>query len=136
MTLFFRAGVGASHQSLECHCRSIPSSLWMHSKRCIGGKILARTPGCQRSEQKCLVCAVPTPPLPPPPPPPHLCDIACQQEGAYDNEKGSNQKQHCSKHNGLIWDLGSAFLKCLPQRIPLINWISLHQERRKIPAIC
>ena len=41
----------------------------------------------------------------------HFADIACQQEGAYDNEKGANQKQHCSKRNGLIWDLRRAFLK-------------------------
>lgn len=40
-----------------------------------------------------------------------FADIACQQEGAYDNEKGANQKQHCSKRNGLIWDLRRAFLK-------------------------
>lgn len=42
---------------------------------------------------------------------PPFADIACQQEGAYDNEKGANQKQHCSKRNGLIWDLRRAFLK-------------------------
>lgn len=42
---------------------------------------------------------------------PTFVDIACQQEGAYDNEKGANQKQHCSKRNGLIWDLRRAFLK-------------------------
>jgi hypothetical protein len=42
---------------------------------------------------------------------PHFADIACQQGGAYDNEKGASQKQHCREHNGLIWDLRRAFLK-------------------------
>ena len=31
-----------------------------------------------------------------------FADIGCQQEGAYDNEKSANQKQHRSKRNGLI----------------------------------
>ena len=42
---------------------------------------------------------------------PTFADIACQQGGAYDNEKGASQKQHCREHNGLIWDLRRAFLK-------------------------
>jgi hypothetical protein len=37
--------------------------------------------------------------------------VAGQQEGAYDNEKGANQKQHSGKCNGLIRDLRRAFLK-------------------------
>lgn len=40
-----------------------------------------------------------------------FADIARQQEGAYDNEKGANQKQHCSKRNSLIRDLRRAFLE-------------------------
>lgn len=42
---------------------------------------------------------------------PPFADIARQQEGAYDDEKGANQKQYCSKRNGLIWNLRRAFLK-------------------------
>lgn len=42
---------------------------------------------------------------------PPFADIASQKEGAYDYEKGTNQKQHCSKRNGLIWDLRRALLK-------------------------
>ena len=42
---------------------------------------------------------------------PAFADIACPQEGAYDNKKGANQKPHCSKGNGLIWDLRRASLK-------------------------
>lgn len=40
-----------------------------------------------------------------------FADTPCQQEGAYNNEKGTNEKQHCCKRNGLIWDLWRAFLK-------------------------
>lgn len=40
-----------------------------------------------------------------------FADVARKQEGPYDNEKGANQKQHCSKCNGLIGDLRRAFLK-------------------------
>ena len=129
MTLFFRAGVGASHQSLECHCRSIPSSLWMHSKRCTGGKILARTPGCQRSEQKRLVCAAATSP------PPFVIWPASMREPMI-RRKAPIKNSTVASTMGLYGILGGLFFKCLPQRIPLINWISLHQERRKIPAIC
>lgn len=42
---------------------------------------------------------------------PPFADVARQQEGAYDNEKGANQKQHSGKCNGLIRDLRRAFLK-------------------------
>lgn len=42
---------------------------------------------------------------------PPFADVARKQEGPYDNEKGANQKQHCSKCNGLIGDLRRAFLK-------------------------
>lgn len=42
---------------------------------------------------------------------PPFADIAGQQEGAYDNEEGADQKQHCSKRNGLIWDFRRTFLK-------------------------
>jgi hypothetical protein len=40
-----------------------------------------------------------------------FAEVAGQQEGAYDNEKGANQKQHSGKCNGLIRDLRRAFLK-------------------------
>lgn len=40
-----------------------------------------------------------------------FADIASQQEGTYDYEKGPNQKQHCRKRNGLIRDLGRTLLK-------------------------
>lgn len=42
---------------------------------------------------------------------PPFADKARQQEGAYDYEKGTNQKQHCSKRSGLRWDLRRALLK-------------------------
>lgn len=42
---------------------------------------------------------------------PPFADIASQQEGTYDYEKGPNQKQHCRKRNGLIRDLGRTLLK-------------------------
>ena len=93
--------MGATHQNPECHCRSNTGSLWMHSRPCAGGKILAGAPGCQGSGLD--------KPVFPPPTPHSFADIAHQQKGAYGNEKGTNPNQGCSKHNDLIWDLSRAF---------------------------
>lgn len=42
---------------------------------------------------------------------PPFADVARQQEGAYDYEKGANQEQHGGKGYGLVRDLRRAFFK-------------------------
>lgn len=42
---------------------------------------------------------------------PPFADVAGKQEGADDDEKGANQKQHCGQGDSLIWNLWRTFLK-------------------------
>lgn len=65
----------------ECHGRSHPSSLWVQLGDAQVIKILCRNTRMPitRKEWPCLN---------------PFADIAPQQEGAYDKEKGGNQSQH------------------------------------------